>query len=606
MLTISVDLSANVRMATVQTRMVISEIRLKYVGQALVLALLLAGLTAAFSNGGQVRKTQTASDNLLGNYLSGRFARGRRDTPTAADFYGRALAKDPKNAVILEQAFLLELAAANWPRAVALAKDLIERAPKNHLARFVLGGRDFKRGEFAAARKHFAKADRDPISDLTKLLAQAWIALAEGDTKSAFKTLDRTDKAEWSLHYRRYHKALIADIAKRPKIAAREYSRAFKKNPRSGRLAIAYARHAANVGDKKLAKKVLETHLARASHSPRVAALLAQLEKDETPGILLTSTAGGIAEIFYGIGDALAGESDFEIGTIYLQLALYLNPDFTLANVSLGNVYRSNGKHELAIKAYDAVPETSPLWLNSQIKKAFGLNSLERVDEAKTMLDALARKVPGDTRPLDALGDILRVHKRFEEAVPYYNRAIKLVKTPKAQHASFYYSRGICFERLDQWAKAETDFKKAIELNPDQPLVLNYLGYSWVDQGIHLKEAMDLIRKAVKLDPNDGYFVDSLGWAHYRLGNYEQAVEHLERATELRPDDPVINDHLGDGYWLVGRRFEARYQWSQALALDPEPEDEKKIEEKLANGLDEPRQIEAQATPPSGEVKKDN
>ena len=127
-----------------------------------------------------------------------------------------------------------------------------------------------------------------------------------------------------------------------------------------------------------------------------------------------------------------------------------------------------------------------------------------------------------------------------------------------------FYFRGICYERSKQWPQAEADLKKALQLYPDQPLVLNYLGYSWIDQGVNLDEGMNMIRRAVEQRPDDGYIVNSLGWANFRIGNYDEAVKELERAVELKPDDPTINDHLGDAYWRVGRVLEARFQWSHA------------------------------------------
>jgi len=569
-------------------------------GRAALLALALVGFTAAFSDVGPLSRDRAEADNLLGSYLAGRFARGQRDTSAAAEFYGRALAKDPKNEVILEQAFLLEASAGNWPRAVALAKDLVERDPSNTVARYQLGARGFKRGDYAAAKTHFANVGKDPIADLTKMLAQAWITFAEGRPDEALQIFDQMNKAEWSQHYQRYHRALVADLAGRHKEAGKDFARAFGKNPRSSRLAEAYARHAANAGNVELAQEILDTHLSKVSNGLIARSLKEQIARGETPELIVRNPKEGLAEIFYGIGDALAGEDDFEIGTIYIQLALYLNPKFSVAHAALGEIYQSNEKQELAIKAFDQVPKDSPLWLNAQIRKGFAMNSLDRVEEAKTLLEKLADERPQETKPLDALGDILRSHKRFDEAAVYYGRAIDLIDTPEKKDFSLYYARGVCFERLDKWPKAEADLQKAMELDPEQPLVLNYLGYSWVDQGRNLKEAMELIRRAVKLDPNDGYFVDSLGWAHYRLGNYPKAVEHLERAVELRPDDPVINDHLGDAYWRVGRQFEAKYQWSQALTLKPEPEDKKKIEGKLSDGLDEPRRAEVRTSDQPG------
>jgi tetratricopeptide (TPR) repeat protein len=272
-------------------------------------------------------------------------------------------------------------------------------------------------------------------------------------------------------------------------------------------------------------------------------------------------------------------------------MALYLDPNHAFALVSLANAYETSRRYEDAIAAYDRVPKDTPLQSEIEIRKAFDLNSLDKVDEAKVILDKLIAENPGDVKALDALGSIMRVRKRYAEAVDYYTRALALVKKPSKRHWSLFYSRGTCYERLKNWPPAEADLKKALNLYPDQPMVLNYLGYSWIDQNNHLKEGMSLIEKAVALKPDDGYIVDSLGWAHFKLGNFKEAVRFLERAVELKPEDPVLNDHLGDALWHVGREREARFQWDQALTLEPEPEDVEKIKKKLAEGL--PGSVEA-------------
>jgi tetratricopeptide (TPR) repeat protein len=293
----------------------------------------------------------------------------------------------------------------------------------------------------------------------------------------------------------------------------------------------------------------------------------------------------GMAEVFYGLGELLANEGGVGMGILYLQMALYLQPDHSFALVSLANAYESARRYEDAIAAYDRVAKDTPLQSEIEIRKAFDLNSLDKVDEAKVILDKLAAEDPKDVKALDALGSIMRVRKRYSEAVDYYTRALALVKEPAKRHWSLFYSRGTCYERLKNWPPAETDLKKALKLYPDQPMVLNYLGYSWVDQNHNLKEGMSLIEKAVALKPDDGYIVDSLGWAHFKLGNFKEAVRFLERAVELKPEDPVLNDHLGDALWRVGREREARFQWDQSLTLEPEPEEVEKIKKKLADGL---------------------
>ena len=551
-------------------------------------ALLLAALViapAAYSE--VISESPDDSGTLLGNYLSGRVARGDHDTIAAAEFYSKALAEDPGNEIILEQTFLLEAASAHWDRAIELAKELVKIEPAHRIARFLLGCEAFKQGRYKEADEDFAAARQGPIADLTSTLARAWVQEADGKPDEAFATLDSLSDADWAQFYQRYHRALIADLAGQHDAARQAFAQAFKKNPSTLRVADAYARHAVNNNNRRLARQTLKTHIAKSSTHPLSEALLAEIEEGKNPPLLITSPTQGLAEVFYGIGDALAGEGGLDMGIIFLQFALYLEPDFPLAYAALAEAYDSAKKYELEMQALGQIKQDSPLWLNVQIQKSFALNSLEQVDEAKALLEELIKKDPDDVRPLDALGNILRSHERYEEARDYYTRALALIPKPTKDNWTLFYSRGVCNERMKDWPAAEADFKEALVLSPDESLVLNYLGYSWVDQGSNLKQAMDYIRKAVKLKPDDGYYVDSLGWAYYRLGNLSAAVENLERAVELKPDDPIINDHLGDAYWKVGRTLEAKYQWQQALTLKPEEDQVLTLKQKIAAGLPE-------------------
>ncbi|MEA2990097.1 MAG: hypothetical protein QOG83_2808, partial [Alphaproteobacteria bacterium] len=292
----------------------------------------------------------------------------------------------------------------------------------------------------------------------------------------------------------------------------------------------------------------------------------------------------------YGLGAALGRRGGTEdLGLIYLQLALYLAPSHPMALLSLADLYEGLKKQELAIKIYEKIPPTSPMQRNAQIQRALGLDALDRTDEAKADLEKLIAENPSDLEATTALGNILRGRKQFAECADVYSKGINSITKAEKPNWVIYYFRGICYERSKQWSKGEVDMKKALALFPDQPLVLNYLGYSWVDQGVNLDEGMTMIRRAVEQRADDGYIVDSLGWAYFRIGNFEEATKHLEHAVELKPEDPTINDHLGDVYWKIGRVLEAKFQWSHARDLKPDPDDLVKIEEKLKSGLpDEP------------------
>ncbi len=525
--------------------------------------------------------------SLVGSYLAGRFARGQHETQSAADFYRDALLRDPGSEVLLEQAFLMEAAEGRWPRAASLAEELAGAEGSNRMAHVFLGLAEFKAGRFAKADEHLAAAASSPIGELTSVLARAWVKLAAGDAQGSLDLLEISKQAEWAQEYMRFHRALIADAAGRQADARAGFERVFRHDSRSLRTTLAYAQHAATAGDVKFAKTVLKTHTERSQGEPHslVKALDAKLEAGEKPGLLVGSAEEGLAEVFYGLGDALAGEGGISIGVLYLQMALYVKPEHPFALVALAQAHEAAKRFSDANAVYDRVPETSALRTTITIQKAFNLSSQDQIDEAQALLEQAAASSPADIRPLDALGNIMRTRKRYAEAAQYYTRAIALIPKPDKSHWAYFYARGTCHERLKNWLAAEADLQSALKLYPDQPLVLNYLGYSWIDQNKNMKQGMGLIEKAVALKPDDGYIVDSLGWAHYKLGNYKEAVRHLERAVELRPDDPVLNDHLGDALWRVGREREARFQWDQALILKPEPDEIEKIKQKLTNGL---------------------
>jgi len=566
----------------------------------------LQGAPAAAGVGGAPERGGEAH-SLLGSYLAARVARGQHDTRTAAGYYRAALARDPGNDVLIENSFLMELVEGNWARAEELARELVRLHPTHRNAHAFMGLVDFKAKRYEASLEHFKAAASNPIGELTSTLAQAWVYQAQGKTQEALATLDSPKQPEWAQYYLRYHRALLADQAGRTAEARAAYERIPKNDQRSLRITLAFAQHAAHTGDTRLALSMLKAHFEKSKSEghPVARALQERIEAGERPELLISSATEGLAESFYGVGEALASEGGVSFGAAYLQFALYLVPDFTNALAALANAYETTKRYEDAIAAYDRIPKGTPLEVSIEVRKAFNLNQLERVDEAQKLLEELARRHPRDIRPLDALGSIMRGHKRFAEAVDYYTRAIALIDKPEQKHWTYFYARGTSYERMKKWPLAEADLQRALQLGGDQALVLNYLGYSWIDQNRNLKRGMALIEKAVKQKPDDGYIVDSLGWAHYRLGNYKEATKHLERAVELRPEDPVLNDHLGDAYWRVGREREARFQWEQALTLKPEPEDAEKIRKKLQKGLPAPGNVrQVKRTKEAGRVEK--
>ena len=534
-----------------------------------------------------------------GSYLAARQANLDRDADAAATYYRAALKSDQRNPELLELTFYSVLAFGEIDEAVRLADRLVQLDRNNRNAHLVLGVRALKQKQWKDARAHFSQAMHGPVNDLTGTLLSAWSAVGASDVKGAVETIDKLSGPEWYGIFKDMHAGLIFDLANNKKEAGKRFEHAFKLDATALRIMQSYAGFLSRNGSRDEALKIYQEFDKQLPRYPLTVEALALLNKDMPLPRMIDTAQAGAAEALYGLGAAL-GRREEEMslanrGLAYLQLALYLEPNHALAQISLADLYEAMKKPELAIKTYERVPASSPLKRNAEIQLAIDLDVLERTEEAKKHLEKLIANKPDDMEAIIALANILRERKQYDGCADSYGKAIGLLAKPTKANWTMYYFRGICFERAKQWAKAETDFKRALELFPDQPHVLNYLGYSWIDQGIHLDEGMDMIKRSVEQRPDDGYIVDSLGWAYYRLGNYDEAVKNLERAVELKPVDPTINDHLGDVYWKVDRMLEAKFQWSHARDLKPEQDDLTKIEQKLKVGLQDDKSNSADA-----------
>ena len=520
-----------------------------------------------------------------GSYLAARHAGGQKDAAAAATYYRAALRGDPRNNELLGRTFLAVLANGEVDEAVKLAERVLQVDKTDRIARLVLGVRALKQKQYPVARRELAQSIRGPITDLAATLLSAWTMASPGEAKSAVDTIDKLAGADWYAIFKDLHAALILDLAGQKKEAAKRFERAYKLDPTALRVVQSYGSFLSRQGNNAEALKVFATFEEALPRHPLIVEAVNELKAGKKLAPMVDTPQAGAAEVLYGLGSALGRRGGEDLGLVYLQLALYLVPSHPLALLSLGDLYEAMKKPELANKTYERVPLNSPLQRNAQIQLALNLDTLEKTDEAKASLEKLIAANPGDLEAIMALGNVLRGRKQFAECADVYTKGIDTITKTEKSNWVIYYFRGICLERAKQWGKAEADLKKSLDLFPDQPHVLNYLGYSWIDQGLNLDDGMRMIKRAVEQRADDGYIVDSLGWAYYRLGNMDEAVKHLERAVELKPEDPTINDHLGDAYWRVGRTLEARFQWSHARDLKPEPDDLVKIEEKLKAGL---------------------
>ncbi len=553
---------------------------------AVVAALLSFSASPAATAASPQQASEVGDASHFGNYLAGRFADSQQDHLAAAKFLGRALEHDPDNVALLNRTFVLTAANGDLAGATKLAKRLVSLDPEHGMANLILAVDQVLAGELGPARNILQSLPSRGLNSIIVPMMQAWL-LVDSNVDGAMNAIDNLKDSSGFETFYNLHRALMFDVSGATEEALAAYTAALTANEQpSLRLVWLAGNFFERTGKREEARQLYADFLSRNPGTTLLDPALKRLANDGVPQPEISTSQHGIAEVMFNMASLLSQERVDVIGLLHGHLALQLRPDFAVAQVLLGETLESQQRRQEAIAVYKQVSEASPFAWLVRMRIADGLDQLDQTDEAITVLDDLAERRPDRFEPYFRIGNLLRTKERFAEAVGYYDKAVDRVSTIEKRHWSLLYFRGIALERAGQWHRAESDFLQALELQPEQPYVMNYLAYSWVEQKIHLEKARSMLIRAVELRPDDGYIVDSLGWVHYRFGEYSDAVKHLERAVELRPQDPVINDHLGDAYWRVGRRAEARFQWRRALSLKPEEDLVPTIEGKIDIGLD--------------------
>ncbi|WP_262386699.1 tetratricopeptide repeat protein [Roseobacter fucihabitans] len=531
-----------------------------------------------------------AAQSNAGAYLAARSAAIQSDFEQAASYFTQALTRDPRNFGLMESAVASQLALGRIDRAVPIAQSLKASGQSSQVGELVLTAHKILQQDFAALEaKPIADAGIGPLVDG---LVQAWALMGSGKVSEALAGFDEVAAQPGLMGFALYHKAMalasVGDFEGAERIFDGDTSGTVIQT-RRGVLARTEILSQLGQGDKALS---LLQQMFSGATDPEIEQIIVRLENGEQiPFQHVNSAQDGFAEVFFSVAAALRSEAGPEYIILYAQIALNLRPDHVDALLLTADIFESLGQFDEAIKIYKRVPANDPNYHAAELGRAEALRSSDRPEAAIEVLEQLARSHGELATVHSALGDALRREDRFGEAVAAYDAAAELVTDKGGPSWFLYYARAISQERQGNWEAAESDFRAALEINPNQPQVLNYLGYSLVEKTQNLDEALEMIERAVALSPDSGYIIDSLGWALYRLGRFEEAVPHMERAVELMAVDPVVNDHLGDVYWAVGRKREAEFQWARALSFvdmdDPLSEAKPdRIRRKLEVGLD--------------------
>ena len=568
---------------------------------AAALAMLIATAPGFASSGEPAGTVQVNS--LSGAYLAARIAETDNDLDAAIAYYRRALAFDPDNQAIRQSLLLGLVSKGEFDEALPFAEKLKEVPEVERFSRLALAVDSIRSKRYGEAETWLKLALESDLDRLITGIMTGWAKLGANDGDGAVAQLEKLTGPEWYGLFVDYHTALIAERAGNADLARERFDKVALNVSAGGaapeaylRSLEAYAGFLIRQGDREAALGVLDKADEFAPGRLTIVALRERIEKGEEVPPLVPDPVAGSAEVLLNLATALNRSGGESFVRLYLHYADALLPNNDSILIQLAGVAEQQGDAETAIRHYSQIPAGSVMKRVAELQLGLNLADLDRHEEAIEHLKAALAEAPDDMRAYLALGGVYASQEDFAAAAALYDRAVERIATPTRGEWNIFYQRGIAHERLKQWDKAEPNFFKALELFPDQPQVLNYLGYSWVDMNIRLDEGLDLIQRAVDLRPSDGYIVDSLGWAFYRLDRFDDAVRELERAVGLMPNDPVLNDHLGDAYWRVGRKLEATFQWKHARAMEPDEKVLADVERKLAEGLP-PVEDRAEAAP---------
>jgi len=519
-----------------------------------------------------------------GVYLAARLADATQDAQSASDLLTLVLADNPENPAVLQRTLFQALSAGRMGLALPVAASIVKARPGHGLAQLTLAIDDFQNHRFAQADAHLALVAEGPSVFVAPLL-RAWIAAADDRTDDALRLLDHVESQGRIVQLGRAHRAMILDLGGRNYDARNAYASFVKDSTTTLRYVEFYGNFLARNNDIDTAREIYTKTLEVAPEYTPVALALAQLAGPKPEPLIASGTAGaGIA--LYDIGSALSQDSSRDLAIVYLRLAAAADPGSHAIALALGDTLARSGRDNEGLALLETIKQPSPNYMQAQLVIAQTLSANGREGDAEQVLMHLAASLPDQAAPYSNLGDLLREREQFARAVSAYDAAFARIAQPQKRHWRLYFARGACLERLDKWPQAQADLELALALNPEEPTVLNYLGYSWLDRGLEAKRARGLIERAAEAQPNDGYIVDSLGWSYFRAGEIKQAVSTLERAVQLKPQDSTINEHLGDAYWRAGRKLEARFQWNHALNFKPEKNQEALLKRKMELGLD--------------------
>ncbi len=553
-----------------------------------------AGSKPAQKEAASVNEAPRSGKINYGAYLAGRVAHLRQNFSMAADYYGIAVSSDPQNKDLLSKIYVILASRGRIDEAAKYAEMSLRQGDKNNFTYIIIAVNALKEKRWQDGLNNMKHLQGGIYEGFINPLINAWAYVGMNQPDKALQTLKPLKKEAAFRALYHFHAGMINDYFDRREEAKRNYE--VIVNEESAEMSFRslqvitnfYIRNGEKDKAVALSQKYNDDRLL-VDMLNKLAQSNIKADPEKTSKII-NSPDDGLAEALFNISATMRqGNAGIDIAHIFISLSIYANPKYDLAKLMLADILESRGMYREANAVYDEIPQTSLAYNALQMKKAANYVMLHDYEAAEILLKTLSEEQPQNTQILMDLGDVLRIRGNYDEAVEYYKKALKHLPSNSDVNWVVYYALGMCYEQLDDMDKAEKNLLKALALGQNHYYIQNYLGYSWLKRGKNIDEAFALIVDAYNQAPNDGHITDSLGWAFYKLGRYEDAVTYLEKATEIEPANALINNHLGDAYWQAGRKNEAIFQWRHTLKMEDDSGevDMKQIRKKITGGMPE-------------------
>ena len=524
-----------------------------------------------------------------GSYIAGKFAEKEGDFKNASYYYIDLISRGDSEREIITRSIIYAALAGNFEIATAISRKIDDLQLNYPVANLIIFAEAIKKREKSEILREFERHKKN-FPEIFKVVTEFWILIIDNKKDEAFRLINSISiNNEAQLQIINYNQLLAYVYFNKYEQAKTLYENMeFSNFLFDSESALALVKFFQKNKESEVSESIISKARSASNNAYYIQAFKNKLSNGGVSDAIRITPYKQIAEVFFRWSQSSQrGAENIINKSFYLSLANFADPTSSFLKFNLATILNDSGNYELSREILDNFSNDDVFFMDSIVENSFAIEQIDSNESALEYIQQFIVDGYANARLLKTYGSLQRSMSLFKEAIKSYTRAIEVARRETYTEAIWpiLFLRGISFERSKNWALAESDFISALELSPDQPQVLNYMGYSLLERKEKLDQALKMIILAAKKSPDSYHIIDSLGWAYYKKGDFGKALLYLEKAMEIESTDPIVNDHLGDVLWMLGRKREAKFQWKKSLSFNPESVDQKNTEDKLKFGL---------------------